>query len=84
MLYTQKQLEKCLNDAFSYENREGWGKEHLDVEHIGTVQRGSRIYSLYVDSENNYWYKLFFMTEAGIITEYEKVFCPPERRKQAI
>ena len=80
-MYTQKQLEICMRSAYSYENRAGWEKDNLSVEQIGMGQRGERVYSLYEDSEGNYWYKLFFMTDQGMITEKEKVFgC--QRRKR--
>mgnify|MGYP007121850272 CR=1 FL=1 len=80
-MYTQRQLEICMKSAYSYENRAGWEKEYLSVEQIGMVQRGERVYSLYEDSEGNYWYKLFFMTDHGLITEYEKIFGHPEKKE---
>ncbi len=81
MLYTQRQIENCLKSAYSFENRQGWEKEDLSVEQIGMVQRGERVYSLYEDSEGNYWYKLFFMTDQGMITEEEKVFGSQKRKR---
>ncbi len=80
MLYTQKQIESCLKEAYSFENRAGWEKEDLPVEEIGSVMDNGQVRVLYVDSEGNYWYKTFFMTDHGLITEYEKIFGHPEKK----
>ncbi len=85
MRYTQKHLEECLKEAYSYECRPGWEAEELAVEFIGTVQKGKRLYDLYMDTEKNYWYTVRVITDEGIIvTEYEAVFgcTESERRKR--
>lgn len=82
MKYTQKLLEECLKEAYSYENRDGWEAEELETEFIGTVQRKRKLYDIYVDTERNYWYKVRFITDAGIVTEHEAVFGYTERERK--
>ncbi|MDE7342253.1 MAG: hypothetical protein K2N80_17120 [Lachnospiraceae bacterium] len=82
MKYTQAQLEECLKKAYSYENRDGWEAEELETEFIGTVQRKRKLYDIYVDTERNYWYEVRFITDAGIVSEYEAVFGCTERKRR--
>lgn len=72
--YTQEQIEACLKDAWSYENREGWGAENLDTEYVGTVRRGKELNDLYVDTEGNYWFKTRIITDSGVISAHESIF----------
>lgn len=82
MQYTQKQLEEYLKDAYSYENRIGWEKEHLTTTFIGTVPKGKRLYDLYTDKENNYWYTVRIIDGNDIISETEYVLGHKERRNR--
>lgn len=70
----QEYLEQCLESAYSIESREKWGKETLSYKHIGTVQRGIRLYDVYEDSEKNYWYSVRIITKQGIVSEYKAIF----------
>lgn len=74
MQYTQEYLETVLKAAYSYESRDKWDAEGFPTEYIGTLQRSSRFYDIYVDTAQNYWYKVRVMTERGIVSEYEAVF----------
>lgn len=83
MQYTQKQLEESLKEAWSFENREGWEAENLSTEFIGTLQKGIRIYDLYIDTARNFWYTVRIITkEKGIVSEYESIFGHPERERR--
>lgn len=81
MSYTKEELEACLKDAFSIENRDAHGKAGLGVRQIGTVQRGNKLVDVYEDTERNYWYSNRFLTDHGIVSEFEYIFGHPERRQ---
>jgi len=82
MQYTQRQLEECLKYAYSYENRAGWDAKELSTTCIGTVQRGNRIYDVYVDTNHSYWFKNKIIRDGKIMSEYEAIFGHPERRQE--
>ncbi len=82
MQYTQERLEIFLKEAWSYENRAGWDAEEFETEFLGTLQRENRLYDIYVDTENNYWYAVRVITEKGIVSEYESIFGHPERERR--
>ena len=73
---TQEQMEERLKSAYTYENRAGHEKEHLEIEFVGRITRPhGRIVDLYVDSENGYWFKEFRQAPDGrIITLEEAIF----------
>ena len=73
---TQEQMEERLKSAYTYENRAGHEKEHLEIEFVGRITRPhGRIVDLYVDSEHNYWFKEFRQAPDGrIITLEEAIF----------
>ena len=77
--YTQEELKEKLKTAYNVEARAGHKKDHLSINLIGTVKRGSRLYDLYEDTGNSYWYSLRFITDHGIVSEYEYIFGHPER-----
>ena len=81
MSYTKEELEACLKDAFSLENREGHEKAGLNVWQVGTVQRGNKLVDVYEDAERNHWYQNRFITDHGIVSEFEYIFGYPERRQ---
>lgn len=74
----QRDLNKLLSKAYTYENRAGHGCEHLETTYVGSVERGKRIYDVYIDSRRNSWFLIRFKTDHGIVSEYEKVFGHPE------
>lgn len=74
----QKDIKKLLSKAYSYENRAGHGCEHLETEYVGTVERGDRLYDVFIDSRGNSWFLMRFKTDHGIVSEYEKIFGHPE------
>lgn len=80
-MYTENALEQCLKSVFSYENREKHGKAGLNIWEIGTVRRGNKLIDVYEDIEHNYWYLNRFVTDHGIVSEYEYVFGHPERKQ---
>lgn len=82
----QKDLTEKLMKAHSIDNVIG-----KNVSFVGEVQRGNRIYRLYVSpsqnaEENKYFYQIFIMRDGKRLTEYEAIFNRKEkkswRRKQ--
>lgn len=82
----QKDLTEKLMKAHSIDNVIG-----KNVSFIGEVQRGNRIYRLYVSpsqnaEEDKYFYQVFIMRDGKRLTEYEAIFNRKEkkswRRKQ--
>lgn len=82
----QKDLTEKLMKAHSIDNVIG-----KNVSFVGEVQRGSRIYRLYVSpsqnaEEDKYFYQIFIMRDGKRLTEYEAIFNRKEkkswRRKQ--
>ena len=67
--YTQEELKEKLKTAYNVEARAGHKKDHLSINLIGTVKRGSR-------------YSLRFITDHGIVSEYEYIFGHPERKPE--
>lgn len=72
--YTQKKIRECLKNAWSYENREGWGAEDLETEYVGTIKRGEELTDLYVDTAGSYWFKTRMITDHGVISSHEAIF----------
>ena len=72
--YTREQLETCLKDAWTYENRAGWGAEELETEYIGTVREGQYLKDLYVDTAGSYWFKMRVITDHGVVSFHESIF----------
>lgn len=82
----QKDLTEKLMKAHSIDNVIG-----ENVSFVGEVQRGNRIYRLYVSpsqnaEEDKYFYQIFIMRDGKRLTEYEAIFNRKEkkswRRKQ--
>nr|DAV18152.1 MAG TPA: hypothetical protein [Caudoviricetes sp.] len=82
----QKDLTEKLMKAHSIDNVIG-----KNVSFVGEVQRGNRIYRLYVSpsqnaEEDKYFYQIFIMRDGKRLTEYEAIFNRKEkkswRRKQ--
>ena len=61
----QRDLNKLLSKAYTYENRAGHGCEHLETTYVGSVERGKRIYDVYIDSRGNSWFLIRFKTDHG-------------------
>lgn len=80
--YTQEELKEKLKTAYNVEARAGHKKDHLSINLIGTVKRDNRLYDLYEDTGNSYWYSLRFITDHGIVSEYEYIFGHPERKQE--
>lgn len=80
--YTQEELEEKLKTAYNIEARAGHKKEHLSINQIGTVKRGNRLYDLYEDTGKSYWYSMRFITDHGIVSEFEYIFGYPERKTE--
>lgn len=70
----QTELEDALKKAYSYESRAGWGAQDLTTAFVGTVDKGERVYDLYVDSAGNYWHKVRIRTKSGPAPEREAIF----------
>ena len=81
-----KRFDRKVNEAHSIDNVIG-----KNVSFVGEVQRGNRIYRLYVSpsqnaEEDKYFYQIFIMRDGKRLTEYEAIFNRKEkkswRRKQ--
>lgn len=80
---TAVQMEECLKQAYTYENRAGHDKEHLQTSFIGRLVRpGGRIVDLYQDTSGSYWFKELRDTPDGIVTLEEAIFGRKAGRKK--
>ncbi|EOS41556.1 hypothetical protein C808_00062 [Lachnospiraceae bacterium M18-1] len=77
--YTKEQLKTLLKDAWTYENRAGWGAEELETKYLGTVRTGEYLKDLYVDTAGNYWFKMRVITDHGVVSFHESIFGRAER-----
>lgn len=73
------QLKEAWDRAFSIESM----PEERIAEKLGRIQSGKRIYEFYQDNEGDYWFKNFFETEEGVISEHEYIFGKKHRRRRA-
>lgn len=76
------ELEIAWKNAYSIENMAAHGATGRQMNYIGTVERGTRLYLFYRDSSGAYWFKNNIKTDRGIVPEYEGIFGKPERKKQ--
>lgn len=76
------ELEIAWKNAYSIENMAAHGAAGRQINYIGTVERGTRLYLFYRDSSGAYWFKNHIKTDRGIVPEYEGIFGKPERKKQ--
>lgn len=81
--YTQEELEELLSGAYSVESRAGHGKSGA-VCRIGTVQRGNRLYDVYMDRDSECWYGVRIITKRKTMSEFESIFGRPERRAEKV
>ena len=76
----QKDLTEKLMKAHSIDNVIG-----KNVSFVCEVQRGNRIYRLYVSpsqnaEEDKYFYQIFIMRDGKRLTEYEAIFNRKEKK----
>lgn len=76
----QKDLTEKLMKAHSIDNVIG-----KNVSFIGEVQRGNRIYRLYVSpsqnaEEDKYFYQVLILRDGNRLTEYEAIFNRKEKK----
>jgi hypothetical protein len=76
----QKDLTEKLMKAHSIDNVIG-----KNVSFVGEVQRGNRIYRLYVSpsqnaEEDKYFYQVFILRDGNRLTEYEAIFNRKEKK----
>ena len=76
----QKDLTEKLMKAHSIDNVIG-----TNVSFVGEVQRGNRIYRLYVSpsqnaEEDKYFYQVFILRDGNRLTEYEAIFNRKEKK----
>ena len=75
-------LQLARQNAYSMENMAGHGAEGRDVQYIGSILEGNRIYDYYEDSQGDFWYKnLFYLPDGTKVTEEEYLFPARRRRK---
>lgn len=80
MMIMQKDLTEKLMKAHSIDNVIG-----KNVSFVGEVQRGNRIYRLYVSpsqnaEEDKYFYQVFILRDGNRLTEYEAIFNRKEKK----
>ena len=56
-----------------------------DISYVGEIQRGDRLYKLYVlpspdAEEDKYFYQVFILRDSERLTEYETIFGKKEKR----
>ena len=78
--YTPEELREFLSRAFSYENRDKHGCEHLGADYAGTVNDGNKLFDVYLDTGGNAWYQVRFMTDRGPVSEFEYIFGYDEKQ----
>ncbi|RHC66976.1 hypothetical protein DW833_03820 [Anaerobutyricum hallii] len=76
----QKDLTEKLMKAHSIDNVIG-----KNVSFVGEVQRGNRIYRLYVypsqnAEEDKYFYQVLILRDGNRLTEYEAIFNRKEKK----
>lgn len=76
----QKDLTEKLMKAHSIDNVIG-----KNVSFVGEVQRGNRIYRLYVSpsqnaEEDKYFYQVLILRDGNRLTEYEAIFNRKEKK----
>lgn len=76
----QKDLTEKLMRAHSIDSVMG-----KNVSFVGEVQRGNRIYRLYVSpsqnaEEDKYFYQVFILRDGKRLTEYEAIFNRQEKK----
>lgn len=76
----QKDLTEKLMKAHSIDNVIG-----ENVSFVGEVQRGNRIYRLYVSpsqnaEEDKYFYQVLILRDGNRLTEYEAIFNRKEKK----
>ena len=72
-----KELQRARENARSIPS----GRESEKGEYIGNIQKGSRVYLFYRQSENEYWYEVRIGTHEGLLSEYESIFGKKEPRR---
>lgn len=80
--YTPEELEALLKKAYSVESRAAHGCEHYGMDQVGIVQHGNRIIHVYVDTGGNSWYSTEFLTEHGVVSEFEYIFGMTEKQME--
>lgn len=76
----RKDLTEKLMKAHSLDNT-----LHKDISYVGEIQRGDRLYKLYVSpspdaEEDKYFYQVFILRDGKRLTEYEAIFGKKEKR----
>ena len=76
----RKDLTEKLMKAHSLDNT-----LRKDISYVGEIQRGDRLYKLYVSpsqnsEEDRYFYQVFILRDGKRLTEYEAIFGKKEKR----
>ena len=64
-------LERAWAEARSIESKPEYAGQ---IEYVGEITKGNRIYIFYLDSTGRYWYLVKITTEDGVVSEREAVF----------
>ncbi|WP_412325372.1 hypothetical protein [Anaerobutyricum hallii] len=81
VMILEKDLTKKLMKAHSVDDT----LHRKDISYVGEIQRGDRLYKLYVSpspdaEEDKYFYQVFILRDGKRLTEYEAIFGKKEKR----
>lgn len=81
VMILEKDLTEKLMKAHSIDD----ALHRKNISYVGEVQRGDRIYKLYVSpspdaEEDKYFYQVFILRNGKRLTEYEAIFGKKEKR----
>lgn len=74
-------LAEAWKEAWSIECRPA---DSTELEKIGNIHSGGRLYELYRDSAGKYWYRTRVYSRYGPITEKEAVFGMKRRKSRYV
>ena len=82
VMILEKDLTEKLMKAHSVDDT----LHRKDISYVGEIQRGDRLYKLYVSpsqnsEEDKYFYQVFILRDGRRLTEYEAIFGKKEKKK---
>lgn len=78
-------MKKDLTEKLMKAHSLGDALRGKDISYVGEIQRGDRLYKLYVSPSPNaeddkYFYQVFILRDGKRLTEYEAIFGKKEKR----
>lgn len=79
-----RELEKAWKQAYSVENMAAHGAEGRDLQYIGGLGYGNRVYDFYKDTSGSYWYSVRIADREGRLNDEKKaIFGQAGNRRQS-